>query len=303
MPALIRCLSLVTILFLAPALSAGDLPLAVGHAVSVEVLLIESPPGGERVEIEESMDPAAILARARELQKQRKPVTITRVRLSTLENIAATVQTGETAAVETGRQFRGGPRGDTQGFPVVPVFSHQQFGTVVSATPRIEEEGTILLELSLERSALARAPTSDDRAKNPTDTPAIPRTVTLKTQATLRLNEGETQLVQGIDFSSEDNATETVVLVTARFVQDAKGPLGKNPPAAAGRTPQLQIFRLKTVDPQSVKLTISELLPQSKVSMAADERTNSLIVNGSSGDLKLIGELINELDQSPKKPN
>ncbi len=303
MRALIRCLSLVTFLFLVPALSAGDLATLAGQSVSVEVLLIESPPGGERIESDEVTDPAAILARARELQTQKKPVTITRVRLTTLEDVAATVQTGETAAVETGRQFRGGPRGDTQGFPMIPVFSHQQFGTVVSATPRIEEEGTILLELSLERSAVARAPSSDDRAKNPADPPVVPRTVTLKTQATLRLNEGETRLVQGIDFTSEGNSTETVVLVTARFVQNAKRPMGQNPPAGAGRAPQLRIYRLRTVDPQSAKLTISELLPQSRISMAVDERTNSLIVNGSSKDLSVIGELIDELDQPPKKPN
>jgi type II secretory pathway component GspD/PulD (secretin) len=131
-------------------------------------------------------------------------------------------------------------------------------------------------------------------ATAPTDASVEPQlpagTSVLVLQSTLSIKDGQTVVAQGFEALSEKETTQTVVLVTARIQADA----GQQQQARAETRNQLRIFRLQHANASSMAKVIA--LTMKQVTVAVDERTNALIVSGSSERFDEVEALISALD-------
>lgn len=196
-----------------------------GPLVTIEVDIIEVSPKTERLG-RIAADDSAFIAKLRELEKADKLPGLTRLRLSTLGGTKGMTQLGGESPVVTGRTIRGrdAPGGGFGGQSPVTI-QFRNHGTILQATPRVEAGGAIQVQMDLSRSGLrsetaAPAGTSPDGGA-PAAEPQIPAgTTTLTMESTLRIKDGQTVVAQGFESLSEKEATQTIVLVTARIETD-----------------------------------------------------------------------------------
>lgn len=137
-----------------------------------------------------------------ESEKQNKSKTVSRVHLSTLENVEGLVQSGEMRTVRSGSTAdpRGGGR---------TVSSSVSMGTLVQATGRIADDGAILAEMTIEKSWV------DDQSADDADGER-PRMPTVTTKATLRIPDGGSVILGGVHSTGAAGNSEIVVVVTAK---------------------------------------------------------------------------------------
>lgn len=286
----------------APVEKATDTPLAkvTGPLVTVEVDIIEVSPKTARLG-RVAGDDTAFIARLRELEKEEQLPGLTRLRLSTLEGTKAATQLGGDLPVVTGRgggRARGGdaPGGFGGAMPVS--VQYRSYGTILEATAHLEEAGTILVAMDLNRSGqrTEAAAVSAAQPGGPPGTPADPEpqfaggTTTLLVRSTLRLKDGQTVVAQGFESTTDKDATQTIVLLTARVEGNGNQRQGR-----AEARPALKVFALKHVDANSSVKMIKELIPN--VSVAADPRTNALIASGPEEQLQTLEALLLRLDE------
>lgn len=95
------------------------------------------------------------------------------------------------------------------------------------------------------------------------------------------------------------NATNTAKLINDMFkieqTTSTPGPQARNIQAAAG------FFRGQTPQATSSSATSESGQPNVKVTASADDRTNTLVVSGPPDVLKVVEEVIKELDASPEE--
>lgn len=195
--------------------------LAPGKGVSIDVLIADVGPSAG----DDASDPAA--DKILQLEKQGKLAALTRVRLTTLENVSGMVQFGERVGVATGRTFTAGPRGgggaDGPGGPGgaraepfgATSYTYQNMGTLVTATPRVEDDGSIVLELMVEQSRLADQPPMPE-GERPSFSPG--RTVVITSKTTLRVPPGKS-VVTGGKRSAGKDAGQTWIVVSAKEME------------------------------------------------------------------------------------
>jgi type II secretory pathway component GspD/PulD (secretin) len=134
-----------------------------------------------------------------DMERRGKLVSNARVRLLSLENQPAFAQFGEMAARVVGRT--------TTGLAVTPIYNSVNVGTMLQATSRVEPDGTLLVQVSLEKSALVRSQDAPERRE--------PEAVTrMHTQSTIRLKPGEPTVLSAGPTNGEDAASQTWILVT-----------------------------------------------------------------------------------------
>lgn len=194
-------------------------PEKAGKGVSIEILIADLV-SGQAVGSDEGADPTP--ERILELEKQGKLPVITRIRLATLENIPGMVQFGERVGVESARNFTGRPAaggpGGREGPPggfgggVTSSFTYQNVGTLVSATPRVEQDGSIILELTVEQSRMVDPPMPEG-AERPAFSPA--KSITVTSKSTVRVPAGKAVLAGGKRATGKD-AGQTWIVVTAK---------------------------------------------------------------------------------------
>lgn len=117
-----------------------------------------------------------------QLERDGKLASTARVRLLFLENIPSFAQFGELA-----NKVSGSTATNTR---VLPIYSAVNVGTMVQATGRVDDDGTILLQVYIEKSALA--PSSE-----PPDIRAPESITRMLTQSTVRLKPGEPAVLSG----------------------------------------------------------------------------------------------------------
>lgn len=285
---------------LTTATCADEKEIAAGKLVSIDVAIMELAAPGERVGGLEGEAADKFVARLLELETQGKLAALTRVRLSTLEEQAASAQFGENAAVVSGRtSMPSRTREGAPSFTNTPLFTRQQFGTVISATPRVEEDGAILIELQVEKSGLARDARVPGNAAND-ENAAPPRSVMINARTTLRVQNGQTVIAAGMHAASDKDTTQTVILVTARTKAlegrrtSKREPLPKDPEVRS-----IKIFQLRHQDARTAAEVLGKLLPEKSLTIAAEQRTNSLIVNGSADHLSTVEAILLRLDEEP----
>lgn len=316
----VRWLAVLMVLGFGSAAFADD-DVARKRVVSVEVSIVELAEKGAVAGGPE--DAEKLLGKIRELESKGAVASWTRVRLSALEESIASAQFGERAPVATGRTFSNAPRagatgtggaaerdrgapggfdrgGGFGGSMISTAYTIQDFGTHVAATPRVEGEGSILLELNIQKTGLAREPKRAADAP-PQDSSAPARIATILANSTVRVPNGKTVLLQGIGTSSEKDSGETLIFVTARADAAPKGAGAKPQAARDAGLQQIKIFALKHVNATDASTTIASLFAGQPVTMGIDQRSNSLIAKGTTEQLEVVEALLLRLDEDKPK--
>ena len=248
-----------------------------GRPVMVEVLFADVPAA---VASEGELTAEKVV----ELAGQGKLESATQMKLTLIENQQGSIHFGETVPLVTGRQtvpegFPGGRGGGS-------TYSMQNLGTMVEATSRIEQDGTIAIQLSAERSRLPRPrPVAEGDAS-----PAIESRRIMQTTArtTVRVTSGKPEIVGGQAMTSPDNSIHTYIVLTATVPDGAK--------AAAAPDAALKVFALNHAKAVDLSQVIRTMLRNESITIAADERSNSLIISGPPDSLAIVEALVVRLD-------
>jgi type II secretory pathway component GspD/PulD (secretin) len=177
--------------------------------------------------------------------------------------------------------FPGGGRGAN-------LFSNQNHGTTVQATGRVEQDGTIVLELQAERSRLiANRPAGEEGAAASV---AANKTVQIRVNTTTRLASGKPTIVGSQATGVGKDAIHTYIVLTASAAEGGK--------AAAASDAKLNFFTLANARAGDISKVLREALTSMPFTIAADERSNSLIVSGPPDVLEIIRNLVARLDEA-----
>jgi type II secretory pathway component GspD/PulD (secretin) len=239
-----------------------------------------------------------LLERIRELETQGKVALVTRVRLTTLDSQPALLQIGEQASVMTSRRMVGGrPLREGGGFePASASFVRQHVGLLIGATPRVQSDGSLAVDLDLEKSQIA--------ARSPRDggEGAPPGVTTMKTQTTVHIPAGQTVIVGGTQMASPSESGQTLVLVSAQISPGAPATDRTSATTAPSHEqPATKIFHLQHASAATAAKAIHTLYRSTTTLICSpDERTNSVIARGLPKDLAEVEAVLERLDRAGK---
>jgi type II secretory pathway component GspD/PulD (secretin) len=216
-----------------------------------------------------------------ELEKQGKLDAVARLRLATIELQKGVAHFGERLPVVASRAFRGGA---AEGFGGQAI-SMDNYGTQVGATPRIEQDGTIVIDLQAERTRLIAARPSGEEGGAPSI--AATRTAQVTSRTTVRVASGKPVIVSGQQAISGNNAVHTYIVLTASVPEGAK--------AAIAPDTELKVFALKNAKAEEVAVVLTSVLEQ-PFRLGVDQQGNRLIVHGPPAVLQRVGSLLTDLD-------
>ena len=222
----------------------------------------------------------------------------TRAHLTTLDGSKALIQIGEQTAVASGQQIgfggrRGGGGNEGAAPAVTTNYSMQQTGTKFQIRPRVEADGSVVLELSTEKSRIVPAPAAEEGQEQAFQPP---KTTTMTSQTTLRIPPGQTVLVGGLQAAGGGESGQVVLLVSATATAMPVGAAAAQ--AAPADLPQLCVYALEQASAASTAEILTGVLDLRNVRVAVDERTNTLLVHGSSDVQQAIAALLERLDRS-----
>jgi type II secretory pathway component GspD/PulD (secretin) len=205
--------------------------------VAVQILLVEVPEkkradgkadsnGKKLSEKDLSGSAEEIEAKVLELQKKGTIGGLKRVRLSVLENQSGSVAVMENKpyVVGTTRGAGGGP-GGRGGPPSASMVNYRNLGTTVRITPRVNDEGRVLLAIHVED---ARANSTKDGVKigEADDGAAVnaAQFVNASLESKLAVPSGKAVVAEGVKVNSRSEDSHIVVIVSAKVVErGAKG--------------------------------------------------------------------------------
>jgi type II secretory pathway component GspD/PulD (secretin) len=199
-------------------LSAEEAPLQAGRCISVEVVLVEVMGPKPAAVFEPMLAAEAVAGRLQELEQQGRVGSLVRLRLATLENCPAKVQFGESIPVASGRTMM--PRGRDGGQPPMAVnYSMVQVGTLANVTARFEKAETIVADIEIERSHLARKSDAAGTG-NQESLDAPPQGVaTVTAKSTARIPAGKAVSI-ATEESAPGESRQTWILVTAKLLDE-----------------------------------------------------------------------------------
>lgn len=261
-----------------------DLP-PVPRSVTIDVVIASGP----REAAQGEMTPAALV----ELEKAGKLDWLTRMRLATVENDRAQVQIGERAPLVTARMQRGGfPGGDGSQNMTTLV----NVGGTVETIARVVDDGSIVINLTVEKTWLEQAAAPAEGGEGPPAPQPAQRTATLTSKSTVRVQPGEATLVAAQASSAGKSAHQTWIVITASAA-------GKSQPAAADKAAhELKVFQLRFAAAADLAKILSLVFDKEPLKIGVDERTNSILVEGTPEKLAVVQALLVRLDEEgPRK--
>src|SRR5262245_57284179 len=257
------------------------------RVIHLEVVIADAPEGTT-----ETLQPAAILA----LEKSGKLSSVTRFKLTTMENQRAMVKFGEMVPRAVGRTvFPGGRGGDGGGQRGATNYSDISIGTMLHAVARVESDSQIAIDLKLERSKLV--PQSPDGAPEAAGGFTPSSVATLTVENTVKAKPGEPVLVGGRHTSSGKETTQTWVVLTATVA----GGAGKTATGGAAAN-QIKIFPLKYASAADLAIVLQRVFADWPVTIAAEPRSNSILVRGPTERLTVATSLLSKLDSRGAAP-
>jgi hypothetical protein len=159
-----------------------------------------------------ALEPDALAEKIVAWDRQGELRSVTRIPLATLDQMPATIQFGKRVAVESGRTSPGGGRG-----PMV-AYSIQSGGTLLQLTPALQENGTILVELTVEQS---RIPEETGNEEEGAASPNL-KASTMTAKTTLRIQPGKPVFVGGQKTVNGQDTTQTWIVLTASVGKEPK---------------------------------------------------------------------------------
>jgi type II secretory pathway component GspD/PulD (secretin) len=260
------------------------------RAIAIEVLIVGTKGGTEDEHTVQLSGPTdEIAARLRELESKGQIVDIDRIRLTTLENQKALVQAGRATPVASGRSLGG------RGGPAQMSYQHQNLGTLISATARVDGDA-IVVELQVEKTQLER-----HAGKPQADDEFVPLgTETLTSQVTVRIGSGKTVLASGLEKRTDAEPSGQLVLASARLL-DSSSDAKALAPEDRTEARRIRIFSLQNTAAEDAAAVIKELCDDGsgQIKIGVDLRTNSLIVSGEQErHLDVVEAILLRLDKS-----
>lgn len=262
-----------------------------GRAVLVEVLIAHVS-GDVKDEPGAKVDWSQRLA---QWERDGRVAALARVRLATLDQLQASVQIGERVPVVVGSmRLPSSPRREP-GTDAAPATARsyrvENVGTLVTATPRIDE-GSVLLDLKVEQSRLA-APGPDSGG----DAPPSVQNVSAKTS--VRIPAGQTVLAGEAQTAGKESPGRTFILVSAAAGEGSvRRQAAANLPAP--ELPQLHVFHLTFAKAKETAKLIQDLFAAAGVKASFQEQSNSLVVVAGPEQSAVVRALIAKLDEAPK---
>jgi type II secretory pathway component GspD/PulD (secretin) len=263
-----------------------------GPLVTLEVLLIDYKGRGN--EKEATAPTAAEFIKLHQIGELDRVV---RAQLTNIEQNKTMVQVGQRVPVATARTVGGFARGGAaapDARPTAYSYSLENIGTLISATTRLEESGTVIVDLQVERSQIAAA---DRRQDDNLDGAGPQKTVSLVSQSTLRLKPGEPTLAKAFQTTSNGETTGQFIVVTAMV--DARG--AERAEARPGDDRQIRAFALQNAEAKSVQRVLADVFGDRPMRIALDEASNRVIVAGAPEQLEEVERLLQALDQPQGK--
>jgi len=188
------------------AVGQPKLPVA-GKGISLEVVIVEVPGSAGTIAEAASMTQEKIL----ELEKQGKIARWSRVQLTTLELQTAVMQFGE-------RTSSSGPKPSGGLFQLGgSAASGQDSGIIVQITPRVEDNGSILMLFDVQQQILVEPPTAGGGEKKDAVPPPASKTALIRCSTTLRVVPG-TWVVTGTQ-RADKAPTQTWIAVNAKVLE------------------------------------------------------------------------------------
>ncbi len=271
---------------------------AAGKAVSFSITIVEMNKEGKPKSTLDPSNADKIAEQIRALEEKGEASVISRVQLSSLEQMPCSVQIGESKPTVTGRagpQFQG--RDAARG-PIQVSYQYTNVGMMIKLTSRVESDDAVLAEMELSSSRLVPSPKAGEDAPIPPE-----RTTTMSTHSTVRIPKGRAVVVSASQSADTDESREMLVLITAKVESspaaaatsaDAKTAEEK---AAAAAEKTLKVFKLQFASAAETA-TIVEKIADFPVDAAADIRTNSLIIRTPSTKGAELESLIERLDRA-----
>jgi len=276
-----RVLPLCVMLVIASVAEAADESRLVNFTVTIA--------SGSSEKLQPDAEPKELAKVVAALDKSGGLASFTQLNFSAIELEQARFQWGESNSVVTGRTVaggqaagRGGPGGG--GFGGSVSLSREQTGTMIGAIARVVD-GAVVAQLEIEQTKRDSRPAP---AENDVTLP--PGTNILSFKSAVRIPTGETVLLGSFQERSPSDTRKTIVLVSATISEVAKN--------ARADTSEIKIFTLKNANAEESRVLLSHLFADSPVSIAADERTNSLIVRGAKDPLMVFEAVLLRLDES-----
>ena len=260
------------------------------RAIAIEVLILSTKSSTEDEHTVQFSGPTdEVAARLRELESKGQIVDIDRIRLTTLENQKVLVQAGRATLIASGRSLGG------RGGPAQMSYQHQNLGTLISATARVDGDA-IVVELEVEKSQLER-----HAGKPQADDEFVPLgTETFTSQVTVRIGNGKTVLASGLEKRADAELSGQFVLASARLLDTSSDAKARAPEDRTGQR-QIRIFSLQSISAENAAAIIKELCDNgsAQIKVGVDSRTNSLIVSGEKErHLDVVEAILLRLDKS-----
>jgi type II secretory pathway component GspD/PulD (secretin) len=161
----------------------------------------------------------------------------------------------------------------------------------VQATARVEADGSIIVEFNAERSGLVKP-----KAAAEADVQAEPQRISqLTSRTTVRVASGKPVIVGGQQSMAAGETAHSFIVLTATVAEGAKAAAA--PQADARPVPVIKVFTLTHARASDIIKAIRPILEDQPISLAADERTNSIIAHAVPQHLDIAAALIERLDQ------
>jgi type II secretory pathway component GspD/PulD (secretin) len=269
-----------------------------GKLVSFDITILEASSAGKQKPAIDLSNADKIAEQLRALEEKGAASVISRVRLSSLEQMPCSVQIGESKPTVTGRTGMQFPRPDGARGPNQVSYQYHNVGMMVKVTSRVESDEAVLAEIELSSSRLAPA-------NKPADESAIPpeRTTTMSTQSTVRIPKGQVVVVSASQSAGEDDSRETLVLISAKIesspaaAASADAQPAEEKAADAASEKVLKVFKLQHASAEDT-MKIVRTIADFPIDAVADIRTNSVLIRANPAKSAELEALIERLDRA-----
>jgi type II secretory pathway component GspD/PulD (secretin) len=274
-------------------------PARAGKAVSISMLIVEVNKSGKNKPVIDLSSAKKIPEVLKALEEKGELNVISRVFLSSLEQLPCSVQIGETRPMATGRSasFASGRGGGSERVAGQMSYQMTNVGTMVQMTPRVEDDGAVIAELNLSSSRLAPAGKQEEERE------IVPqRTTTMSTQTTVRIPKDQAIIVSGLQSMGDDDSRETLVVVSAHVDSSpgaAASAEGKVAPDKSAAGDSARVLKMYTLQNATAAETVKLLLEVANFPLqaAADPRTNNLIVRAAAENQDEVEAILRRLDE------
>jgi hypothetical protein len=285
MPTKLSLLGVVSTLLVLSTSRADDGAARAEPRVDFDVVIAEQSAPAASGDMLQGESGEETLARIRELDAQGKLTALTRVHLSARSGGTTSVQLGDRSATG-GRGAAAGDRGRgglPEGFGGRAA-DPSETATVVQGTPSIDTDGTITLQLQVEKTRI------EDRDA---DGAVSSRVITVSANTDVSLGDGETVIAHSFSGRTQegvagDREQRYVIVVTAHIAGSKTH--SANVSHAADR--ELHVFTLHNSAATDVADTLKKVIPMQDVRVVVDSRSNSLLVAAPDKVLEAVRELL-----------